>query len=221
MLNDPRSHGLWEKTAPPPPVTGPLAADAFADVVVVGGGFTGISAALHLAEAGRSVILLEGAEIGFGGAGRNVGLINAGMWVMPDDLPGELGDVHGERLLDLLGNGPRVVIDLIDKHAIACELERNGTLHCAVGDAGLRRSRTVRRNGKSAARRSNFSMRPRPPQGSARPPMPAPCSTDGRAPCSRSPMCAAWRMRPSAPALSCTLRAGSSRRSGSAVAGRW
>lgn len=138
MLNDPRSHGLWEKTASPPPVTGPLATDASADVVVVGGGFTGISAALHLAEAGRRVILLEGAEIGFGGAGRNVGLINAGMWVMPDDLPGELGEVHGERLLDLLGNGPRVVMELIDKHAIACELERNGTLHCAVGDAGLK-----------------------------------------------------------------------------------
>ncbi len=138
MLNDPRSHGLWEKTAPSAPATGLLAADASADVVVVGGGFTGISAALHLAEAGRRVILLEGTEIGFGGAGRNVGLINAGMWVMPDDLPGELGAVHGERLLDLLGNGPRVVMELIDRHAIACELERNGTLHCAVGESGLK-----------------------------------------------------------------------------------
>ncbi len=82
--------------------------------------------------------MLEGAEIGFGGAGRNVGLINAGMWVMPDDLPGELGDVHGERLLDILGNAPRLVMELIERHGIACELERNGTLHCAVGEAGLK-----------------------------------------------------------------------------------
>lgn len=138
MLNDPRSHGLWEMTAPPAPDTVALAGDQNADVVIVGGGYTGLSAALHLAEAGVRVILLEAREIGFGGAGRNVGLINAGMWVMPDDLPGELGDVHGERLLDLLGNGPRTVMDLIDRHQIACELERNGTLHCAVGDAGLR-----------------------------------------------------------------------------------
>ncbi len=138
MLNDPRSHGLWEKTAPEPPATGPLEADAKADVVVVGGGFTGLSAALHLAQAGCSVIVLEGNEIGFGAAGRNVGLINAGMWVMPDDLPGELGEVHGERLLNLLGNGPQVVMELIDRHGIACELERNGTLHCAVGKAGLK-----------------------------------------------------------------------------------
>ncbi|MDQ0322671.1 glycine/D-amino acid oxidase-like deaminating enzyme [Pararhizobium capsulatum DSM 1112] len=138
MLNDPRSHGLWEKTAPEPPRTSALAGEVTADVVIVGGGFTGLSSALHLAEAGRNVVVLEGNEIGFGGAGRNVGLINAGMWVMPDDLPGELGDIHGERLLDLLGNAPSLVMELIEKHGIACELERKGTLHCAVGEAGLK-----------------------------------------------------------------------------------
>lgn len=137
MLDDPRSHGLWQKTAPPAPETSALLGDRTADVVVIGGGYTGLSAALHLAEAGRSVVVLEAREIGFGGAGRNVGLINAGMWVMPDDLPGELGAVHGERLLDLLGNGPQVVMALIERHAIACELTRTGTLHCAVGDKGL------------------------------------------------------------------------------------
>ncbi len=138
MLNDPRSHGLWEMTAPAAPDTRPLEGDVTADVVIIGGGYTGLSAALHLAQEGTRVVLLEAKEIGFGGAGRNVGLINAGMWVMPDDLPNELGAVHGERLLDLLGNGPRVVMDLIERQQIACELERNGTLHCAVGDAGLK-----------------------------------------------------------------------------------
>jgi glycine/D-amino acid oxidase-like deaminating enzyme len=138
MLNDPRSHGLWEKTAPSPASTPALSGDAQADVVIVGGGFTGISAALHLAAHGTSVIVLEAREPGYGGAGRNVGLINAGMWVMPDDLPGVLGNLHGERLLDLLGNGPQLVMELIDKHGIACELERQGTLHCAVGDEGLK-----------------------------------------------------------------------------------
>ena len=179
MLNDPRSHGLWEKTAPPAPKTEAFRGEASADVVIVGGGYTGLSAALHLAEAGRKVILLEAREFGFGGAGRNVGLINAGMWVMPDDLPGELGELHGERLLELLGNGPRVVMSLIDKHQIACELERNGTLHCAVGDAGLKeiedRARqwqkrgapvsilsaeeTARRTGSSAYRGALLDMR--------------------------------------------------------------
>lgn len=133
---DPRSHGLWRRTAPPPPVTTPLAGTRQADVAIVGGGYTGLSTALHLAEAGRSVALLEAREIGFGGAGRNVGLINAGMWVMPDDLPGVLGERHGERLLRLLGDGPREVMALIAKHGIACELVSNGTLHCGVGRAG-------------------------------------------------------------------------------------
>ncbi|MFD1747152.1 NAD(P)/FAD-dependent oxidoreductase [Rhizobium helianthi] len=138
MLDNPRSHGLWAKTAPPAPETLPLAGDRTAEIVIIGGGYTGLSAALHLAEAGRSVILLEAKEIGFGGAGRNVGLINAGMWVMPDDLPGELGAVHGERLLDLLGNGPRTVMNIIERHGIDCELTQTGTLHCAVGDDGLK-----------------------------------------------------------------------------------
>ncbi|MGZ2382442.1 FAD-binding oxidoreductase [Rhizobium leguminosarum] len=138
MLNDPRSHGLWEKTAPEAPTTSPLEGAISADVVIVGGGYTGLSSALHLAEAGSKVVLVEAKEIGFGGAGRNVGLINAGMWVMPNDLPGVLGPVHGERLLDLLGNAPKLVMELIDKHQIACELERNGTLHCAVGADGLK-----------------------------------------------------------------------------------
>ncbi|WET73546.1 NAD(P)/FAD-dependent oxidoreductase [Rhizobium croatiense] len=138
MLNDPRSHGLWEKTAAEPPVTSPLAGAVSADVIIVGGGYTGLSSALHLAESGSKVVLLEAKEIGFGGAGRNVGLINAGMWVMPDDLPGVLGPLHGERLLELLGNAPKLVMELIDRHGIACELERSGTLHCAVGAEGLK-----------------------------------------------------------------------------------
>ncbi|NLS05738.1 FAD-binding oxidoreductase [Rhizobium sp. P32RR-XVIII] len=138
MLDDPRSHGLWERTAPQPPETPALDGAVLADVVVVGGGYTGLSSSLHLAEAGSKVVLLEAKEIGFGGAGRNVGLINAGMWVMPDDLPGVLGPVYGERLLELLGNAPSLVMELIEKHGIACELEKNGTLHCAVGAEGLK-----------------------------------------------------------------------------------
>src|SRR5258708_12827910 len=137
MLNDRRTHGLWERSAPPPPATEPLKSDVVADVAIVGGGYTGLSTALHLAERGIAAVVLEAAEIGFGAAGRNSGLVNAGMWVMPSALEETLGPVHGRRLLDLLRDSPRSVFDIVEKHRIACELKRAGTIHCGAGRKGL------------------------------------------------------------------------------------
>jgi glycine/D-amino acid oxidase-like deaminating enzyme len=137
MLNDARSHGLWEASAPPPPATSPLIGLTEADVVIGGGGYAGLCCALHLAEAGKSVVLLEAHEFGFGGAGRNVGLINAGLWLKPDDVSAAVGDTHGERLLKALGDGPSLVMSLIERNSIDCELEKNGTLHCATDAGGL------------------------------------------------------------------------------------
>lgn len=132
------THGLWEASAPQAPSTTALRQDLVVDVAIVGAGFTGLSSALHLAQGGASVAVLEAEEMGFGGSGRNVGLVNAGMWVMPSELPGALGPVHGTRLLNLLGDAPTLVFDLIQRHGIECEAVRKGTLHCAVGASGLR-----------------------------------------------------------------------------------
>jgi glycine/D-amino acid oxidase-like deaminating enzyme len=137
MHGDRLTHGLWEATAPPTPPTPPLAGRLAVDVAIVGAGFTGLSAALHLAEGGASVAVLEAAEVGFGVSGRNVGLVNAGLWVMPDRLPARLGETRGGRLLATLGDAPSMVFDLVERHAIACEAVRRGTLHCAAGAAGL------------------------------------------------------------------------------------
>ena len=141
MNGDPRSHGLWEESAPPPPPASPLDGEIEVDVVAIGGGFTGLSTALHAAEAGASVAVLEADEVGFGGSGRNVGLVNAGMWVMPDELPRVLGEKHGDALLNLLGDAPRVVFELVAKHGMDCQAEPNGTLHCAVGHRDSPRSK--------------------------------------------------------------------------------
>ena len=69
------SHGLWQVTAPQPPSLTTLEGEVKADVAIIGGGYTGLSAGLHLTEAGTDVLLLEAKDIGFGGAGRNVGLV--------------------------------------------------------------------------------------------------------------------------------------------------
>jgi glycine/D-amino acid oxidase-like deaminating enzyme len=60
-----------------------LTDDVESDVVIVGAGFTGLSAALHLAEAGLSVVVLEAKEIGWGASGRNGGQVNPAFDVLP------------------------------------------------------------------------------------------------------------------------------------------
>src|SRR5580704_15955488 len=65
MRGDPRSHGLWELSAPPAPLTPRLEGEIACDIAVVGAGFTGLSTALHAAQAVASVVVLDGAEIGF------------------------------------------------------------------------------------------------------------------------------------------------------------
>lgn len=129
---------LWHATAPAAPDTRPLARDITTDVAIIGGGFTGLSAALHLAEKGVKATVIEAKMIGFGGSGRNVGLVNAGMWVKPDDLIATLGLDAGNRLLGELGDGPAMVYALVEKHGISCEAVRNGTLHMAVGAEGVK-----------------------------------------------------------------------------------
>jgi len=130
--------GLWATTALEPPSWPALTGDLTTEVAVIGGGFTGVSAAYHLAQFGASVVLLEAQKIGFGGSGRNVGLVNAGLWTPPDQVEEKLGKSEGAGLNETLAQGPSLVFDLIEKHQIRCEAIRKGTLHCAHSAAGMR-----------------------------------------------------------------------------------
>lgn len=73
------SHGLWALTAAPAAAYSQLAEGISVDVAVIGGGYGGLSAALQIARNGGNVALLEANTIGLGGAGRNSGLVNAGI----------------------------------------------------------------------------------------------------------------------------------------------
>jgi len=106
-------------------------------VAIVGGGFTGLSLALHLSEAGVSAHVFESEEIGFGGSGRNVGLVNPGIWLPPDDVRKLLGENRGQKFLDLFGTAPEYVFNLIERFQIRAEAIQAGTIHAAHAPSGM------------------------------------------------------------------------------------
>ncbi len=100
-----------------------LSGSVTADVCVIGGGFTGLSAALNLAERGFDVVLLESERIGFGASGRNGGLIGSGQ--RKDVLETEelFGVERSRTLWDFAEAAKQEIRDRIDKHAIPCDLQ--------------------------------------------------------------------------------------------------
>jgi len=128
---------LWDKSAIERDYSAVMDGAQSAEVVIVGGGFTGLSTALHAAEKGLDCLVLEANHIGYGGSGRNVGLVNAGLWLPPQDVRAKLGEARGSALIDLLGSAPAYVFSLIEKHKIQCEPTRTGTIHAAHSPAGF------------------------------------------------------------------------------------
>ena len=132
------SLSLWNETSEEADLVSPMAGDMTTDLAIVGGGYTGLSTALHAAEKGLDALVLEAQQIGHGGSGRNVGLLNAGLWLPPQDVRAKLGGERGARLVDILGEGPSYVMSLIERHQIRCELTRSGTIHVAHAPSGLK-----------------------------------------------------------------------------------
>ena len=132
----PHAPSYYAASANPFPAQPRLAGEEQADVVVVGGGFTGLSAALHAAEAGYSVILLEAQQIGWGASGRSGGQMIPGLRWGLDELISELGREGAARLVGLANSGGAMVRARINRHAIACDL-RDGHFHAAAKPAHL------------------------------------------------------------------------------------
>src|SRR4051794_32148262 len=127
---------LWEATAVEAPALAPLANDGKAEICVVGSGFTGLSTALHLAEVGRDVVVLDRYWPGYGGSGRNGGQILPGLKWLPGELVEKLGETAGSRLADFTGRTPEIVYEMLERHGIRCGLRPNcGWLNAAATDA--------------------------------------------------------------------------------------
>jgi glycine/D-amino acid oxidase-like deaminating enzyme len=136
MLDLPRS--LWAATAIAAPPTAAAQGDRKADVAIIGAGYTGLSAALHLAERGLDVAVLEAAETGWGASGRNNGQVIPGMKLDPDEVEAHYGTETGGRLAKWAGDAPALVFDLIERHAIVCAPVRSGWIQPAYTRAAVR-----------------------------------------------------------------------------------
>ena len=117
---------LWAATAAPGPECPSLDDEVAVDVGIVGGGFTGLSTALHLAERGVRVAVVEAKEIGEGASGLNGGQVIPGLKRGRDELAARFGGERAERMVALGDGAGERVYEIVRRYGIECGLERNG-----------------------------------------------------------------------------------------------
>jgi len=134
---------LWYRTAPPLPDGAVIRSghgfdSQVVDVAVVGAGVSGLSTAVHLAERGVSVTVLERAEPGAEASGRANGQVIAGLHESPTALMAAHGHACGERMIAFSGGAPDRLFDLVARHGIACDAERTGWVQASRSARGLK-----------------------------------------------------------------------------------
>lgn len=135
-LGPPQS--LWEATAAPGLSLPAFEGEGRADVAIVGGGISGLVTALHLAEGGAQVALLEAERIGYGASGRNGGQVIPGLKLDPEELLRLYGRERGEALVEFVGRTADEVFDLVARHRIECDAVRKGWIQAAHDQGSLR-----------------------------------------------------------------------------------
>nr|WP_010130340.1 FAD-binding oxidoreductase [Microbulbifer agarilyticus] len=124
----------YAASANPTPDYPRLQGDIEADVCIIGAGYTGLSSALHLAERGYKVVVLEAERIGWGASGRNGGHVGVGQRKGQEDLEKMLGLDKAKLLWDMGVEAVQLVDSLVTKHGIQCDLKR-GIMHLAAKES--------------------------------------------------------------------------------------
>jgi len=127
----PHVDSYYATTAHPTPDRPALDADVDADVCVVGGGIAGCSTALHLAERGYKVVLLEGRRVGWGASGRSGGQAIVGFSCPQSTLVAAVGRDDARRMFDISVAAQELIRSLVARHHIDCDLHW-GHLHTAL-----------------------------------------------------------------------------------------
>jgi gamma-glutamylputrescine oxidase len=127
----PSTTSYYETSAAPRSAFPPLAGAVVADVCVVGGGIAGCSTALHLAERGYKVALLEAEHIGWGASGRSGGQVIPGFACEQSTLDAAVGREDAKRMWDVSVEAITLLRDLIARHRIQCDWQ-TGQLHVGI-----------------------------------------------------------------------------------------
>ena len=138
--NDRKGHypdSWYAATAKPLPPFAPLKGERRADVCVIGGGFTGLSTALHFAQRGFDVVLLEAHRVGFGASGRNGGQLGSGQRMEQDGLEKLAGQDDATKLWHLAEDSKNLVKDLIEQNKIDCRY-KPGIAHACFSTKEVR-----------------------------------------------------------------------------------
>jgi gamma-glutamylputrescine oxidase len=127
----------YAASANPAPARPALTGERRAQVCVVGAGFTGLSAALELAERGHEVVVLEAARVGWGASGRNGGQIVNGLNAGLDTIARRYGADTAALVASVVQEGGQIIRDRVARYGIACDL-KDGNLFAALTPAHLR-----------------------------------------------------------------------------------
>ena len=110
--------------------------DLKTDILIIGAGYCGLSAALHLSEQGYHSTVIDAHEPGWGASGRNGGQVIPGLKVFPEEMKARFGNERGERIATSVGATPDLVYDLIKRYKIDCDLVQTGWIQLAKGPVG-------------------------------------------------------------------------------------
>jgi gamma-glutamylputrescine oxidase len=120
----------YAATANPQPERPALSEVVDADICIIGAGYTGLSAGLHLAEAGFKVVILESAKIAWGASGRNGGQIVHSYSRDMDVIEARHGKASAQALGSMAFEGAKIIRERIEKYQIQCDL-KNGGIYAA------------------------------------------------------------------------------------------
>ncbi len=114
-----------------------LEGDVTADIVVVGAGYSGLSTALHLAEHGFKVVVVEGAEVGWGASGRNGGQVVNGLNASLGTIERRYGEKTASFVGGMVQEGAGIIYNWVDRYSIDCDLKR-GNIYAAYTQQHMR-----------------------------------------------------------------------------------